>query len=75
MTDFLQILNTPWWVEIITAQPKCTYYFGPFSNLAEAEAACPGYFEDLESEGSQVIEVIIKRCQPDKLTICHEEVA
>ncbi|MCY7274233.1 MAG: DUF1816 domain-containing protein, partial [Phormidesmis sp. CAN_BIN44] len=27
---FIKAMSTPWWVEIKTAEPNCTYYFGPF---------------------------------------------
>lgn len=66
--------NFHWWAEITTVKPCCIYYFGPFLNLVEAKNSCPGYIEDLENETSQVIEVLLKRCQPDALMICDEEV-
>ena len=62
-----------WWVEIITNFPRCTYYFGPFDSDKEALTHTPGYIEDLESEGSQRVSIIIKRCQPSELTICEGE--
>lgn len=60
-----------WWIEITTVKPCCIYYFGPFLNPLEAKNACFGYIEDLKAESSQVIDVIIKRCQPVGLTICE----
>ena len=72
-SDFLQSLIQPFWVEVITDKPQCTYYFGSFLNRTEAEAACPGYIEDLESEGSKVIKATVKRCQPKALTMCNED--
>lgn len=66
-------LDLAWWVKIATAEPRCTYYFGPFQNSKEAEAACPGYVKDLESEQAQGIEINIKRCQPNVLTVFDEE--
>lgn len=71
---FVKSFSKPLWVEILTSNPHCIYYFGSFPNRAEAEAACPGYIEDLENEGSQVLKVIIKPCQPKMLTRCEEEV-
>ncbi|MBD2181322.1 DUF1816 domain-containing protein [Planktothrix sp. FACHB-1355] len=65
--------DKPWWAEITTVKPCCIYYFGPFQNWVEAKNASFGYVEDLETETSQVIEVIIKRCHPDVLTIYEEE--
>lgn len=62
-----------WWIEIFTAQPKCTYYFGPFMGAWEAEVASRGFVEDLESEFAQGIQMQIdRRCQPTLLTIEHE---
>jgi Domain of unknown function (DUF1816) len=59
----------PWWVEVQTSVPRCTYYFGPFDDLAEARASRAGYVEDLEGEGARDIVVLVKQCQPDVLTI------
>lgn len=73
LSGFLPKLVMPWWVEITTASPHCTYYFGPFENSLEAVAACPGYVEDLKSEQAQGIEFKIKRCKPDVLTLFDEE--
>lgn len=62
-----------WWVEVVTAQPKCTYYFGPFASAEEARRSESGYVEDLEKEGSKGITVQVKWCQPKELTIAEEE--
>jgi hypothetical protein len=62
-----------WWIEIMTTKPVCLYYFGPFSNLEEAEIACPGYVEDLKTEAAQGINIEIKRCKPSVLTVFNEE--
>jgi hypothetical protein len=56
-------------VEISTAEPKCTYYFGPFASANVANLAQAGYVEDLESERAKVLKVQIKRCKPNRLTI------
>ncbi|HEY9779701.1 MAG TPA: DUF1816 domain-containing protein [Leptolyngbyaceae cyanobacterium] len=69
---FMEGVNTAWWAEITTNSPRCTYYFGPFQSYVEAKQAYPGYIEDLNSEGAQGIVVVIKRCQPELLTICEE---
>lgn len=69
LTSFLDFLGLAWWVEIATAQPRCTYYFGPFSSSAQAHEAKPGYIEDLERENAQGISVTVKRCKPTNLTI------
>jgi Domain of unknown function (DUF1816) len=55
----------------LTAQPQCTYYFGPFANIKEANIAMPGYVEDLESELAQDIQTYVKRCKPSIFTIIH----
>lgn len=68
----LQFLGLAFWVEIITENPNCTYYFGPFVSDQEAYAAKDGYVEDLETEGAQGIVVNIKRCKPTNLTIFDE---
>ncbi len=68
-TNILNILGQAWWVEVLTTQPKCTYYFGPFANGAAATMAIHGYVEDLEGESAQGIQTQVKRCKPDRLTI------
>jgi hypothetical protein len=67
--DALNFWGQAWWVEILTAQPTCIYYFGPFANGQEAEMAAPGYISDLEGESAQDIQFRIKRLKPDRLTI------
>ncbi len=69
LLKILQILGLAWWVEIVTDNPRCTYYFGPFFNEQDAYAAKDGYIEDLENEGAQGIFVAVKRCKPSTLTI------
>lgn len=66
--------QTGWWVEISTALPCCTYYFGPFVSSQSAQLALAGYIEDLEKEGARDLTLQIKQCQPKKLTIFEEEV-
>jgi Domain of unknown function (DUF1816) len=68
-TNALDFVGRAWWVEISTAEPKCTYYFGPFANAEVANLAQAGYIEDLESERAQVVKVQVKRCKPNRLTI------
>jgi Domain of unknown function (DUF1816) len=65
----LETVGLAWWVEIITSSPNCTYYFGPFASAQEAETARPGYVQDLEGEGAQGLQVVVKRCKPTQLTI------
>lgn len=61
-----------WWVKIITKQPACTYYFGPFDNEEEAKASEYGYLQDLQAEGAQEIQVVICQGNPQKLTIFND---
>ncbi len=71
-TNTLDFHGQAWWIEIFTAHPKCTYYFGPFAHITEAEGVIKDYIEDLENELAQGIQAQIKRCKPDRLTIDHE---
>lgn len=68
----LNFLGQAWWIEIITTEPNCIYYFGPFGNAKEANLATIGYVEDLEDEAAQVIQIQVKRCKPNILTIDEE---
>lgn len=68
----LHFLGLAFWVEIVTDNPRCTYYFGPFLSDNEAYAAKAGYVEDLEIEGAQIISLEVKRCKPTDLTIDDE---
>lgn len=72
LINLLHSLGLAWWVEIVTQNPRCTYYFGPFLSSKEAEAAKVGYLEDLEQEGAQEIAVKIKRCKPGNLTVAED---
>jgi hypothetical protein len=69
VTSVLETFGLAIWIEITTDSPRCTYYFGPFTNESEAETAKVGYIEDLETEGSKGLAVMVKRCKPEKLTI------
>jgi len=68
-TSILETLGLAVWIEIVTDSPRCTYYFGPFVSESEANIAKIGYVEDLESEGSKGLAVVVKRCKPESLTI------
>lgn len=72
LTNLLYSFGWAWWVEIVTHNPRCTYYFGPFLSSQEANAAKYGYIEDLEQEEAQGIAVKIKRCKPENLTIAED---
>jgi hypothetical protein len=70
-TSVLDRLGCAWWIEVSTAQPSFTYYFGPFAAARSAESAASGYIEDLQEESAQDIRSIVKRCKPGQLTIEH----
>lgn len=72
--SFLENIGKAVWVEIVTTEPVCTYYFGPFSGEPEAREATIGYIEDLKSEGALGIDVrSVKRARtPEDLTIFEE---
>ncbi|NEN90715.1 MAG: DUF1816 domain-containing protein [Okeania sp. SIO3H1] len=72
LVNLLNFSGLDWWVKIFTANPHCTYYFGPFLKYEEAKAAEDGYIEDLQNEGSQGIEVSIEQSKPMELTIYDE---
>ncbi len=67
-------LGLSWWAEVVTEQPKCIYYFGPFVSAREAQFSQAGYIEDLEQESAQIIAVRVRRGQPRELKIVAQEV-
>lgn len=69
LTELLKNIVQRHWIKVTTAEPKCTYYFGPFLTRKEAKLAQPGFIEDLEAENAEGIKAEIKRCQPQELTI------
>lgn len=73
LTTIFNALGWAYWVEIETAKPSCTYYFGPFLNLQDAKSARTGYVDDLTQEGAAEIMVEIKRCKPNELTVIKEQ--
>lgn len=72
LINILHFFGWAWWVEIVTDNPRCTYYFGPFLLAQEADRTKAGYIEDLEEEGAKSIKATVKRCKPEKLTIYDE---
>ncbi|GAB4319698.1 MAG: DUF1816 domain-containing protein [Leptolyngbyaceae cyanobacterium] len=72
-TRLIDLVGLAWWVEVKTESPRCIYYFGPFLTADEAEAAKPGYVEDLQQEDAQGIEAVTKRCKPVQLTIYDDD--
>jgi hypothetical protein len=72
LIKILHLLGLAFWVEIVTDNPRCTYYFGPFLSENEAYATKGGYIEDLENEGAKITSLEIKRCKPNNLTIADD---
>lgn len=62
-----------WWVKVETQVPICTYYFGPFDSIQEAESCHGDYIQDLREEGAQGISYIIEQACPRQLTIVGDE--
>lgn len=69
LPEFLKNIVQKYWIEVTTAKPSCTYYFGPFLTHKRAKLAQMGFIEDLKTENAEIIKVEIKRCQPLELTI------
>lgn len=70
-----QAKSLPYWLNISTKVPQCTYYFGPFDSLLEAKALQAGYIEDLMQENAQGIHIELEqRSQPEELTVCQEDI-
>ncbi len=72
VVSFLEKLGLAWWVEIVTHNPSCTYYFGPFVTAKNAKFSQLGYIEDIATEGSHISSIDIKQCQPKLLTITED---
>jgi hypothetical protein len=72
LANVLHYLGQAYWVEVKTDHPPCTYYFGPFLSVQEADTEKEGYCEDLELEGAKGIQVEVKRCRPTQLTITDD---
>ena len=58
-----------WWITIVADKPLYIYYFGVFDSYSEAKKYQRGYIEDLKAEGSKILNIGLKRCQPRQLTI------
>ena len=60
----------PWWVEISTTIPRCTYFFGPFDSVKEAKQEQTGYIDDLVQEKAlaEYFEKAAAVCKNPKLT-------
>ena len=65
----LKLKIPKWWIEINTAVPRCSYYFGPFDTFNQAVEQQDGYIQDLIEEGAREITIDIKKGSPQQLTI------
>jgi len=72
LTRFLNQIGQAFWVEIKTEVPACIYYFGPFLTEQEANEEKQGYWDDLEAEQAEGIQMMVKRCRPSELTITDD---
>lgn len=65
----LEQLGLAWWIEVITNNPPCIYYFGPFGSSKQAQLCQAGYVEDLDREDAQIVSLNIQQQQPKYLTV------
>jgi hypothetical protein len=72
---FFYPAHPQWWLKIETQSPRCTYYFGPFQDQAEALSHQEGYLEDLYAENAQGITLVLETTHPQQLTIFEEDSA
>lgn len=63
----------PYWLEIKTQNPDCTYYFGHFDTPLAARLMQHGYIKDLIEEEAIVVSIELKQCEPIQLTIVDTE--
>ncbi|EKU99703.1 protein of unknown function DUF1816 [Leptolyngbya sp. PCC 7375] len=76
ITQLFGLRQKSWWLEIATGSPTCEYYFGPFSSETEAVQKQPGYVEDIEQEGSEVLRIsVVHRQAPTQLTVEYPNAA
>jgi Domain of unknown function (DUF1816) len=68
----LEPLGLAYWLEVVTENPQCLYYFGPFTTSEQARQAEPGYLEDLEQEGAHILLTKVQRCRPKSLTVFQD---
>jgi len=62
-----------WWIEILTAQPLCLYYFGAFTVHQEAQQLQAGFIEDLLLESATILSANIRFYQPSQLTLTRDD--
>jgi Domain of unknown function (DUF1816) len=59
----ISVYELGWWIEILTAQPLCLYYFGAFTSHQEVQ----------QLESATILSVNIRFCQPSQLTLTGED--
>ena len=64
--NFGNKLGLAWWAKIETANPKITYWFGPFLTKRSLKESVPSFIDDLTNEGSTVIKQSFLRCKKDE---------
>jgi hypothetical protein len=67
------IYELGWWIEILTAQPLCLYYFGSFTSHQEVQKLKAGFIEDLLLESATILWVDVQFCQPSQLTLTRDD--
>ena len=72
LISLLNFFGLAFWVEIVTEDPICIYYFGPFLTASEAHDTKVGYLEDIKSEGTRILSVSVRRCKPSRLTVTED---
>ena len=70
-----KVQKSGWWIEIKTDKPRYIYYFGAFDSYWDTISIKNDYIQDLEEEGAKIIDIQIKKCQPEQLTVCVELVS
>lgn len=71
--SLLEQLRLAWWLEVVTNNPYCTYYFGLFITESAAKVCQFGYIEDIAQEGAEISSVEVKRFQPKVLTVINDQ--
>ena len=56
-----KVKESGWWIKILTDKPSYMYYFGVFNDYWEAEWCKNGYIQDLKEEGTQIVNIEIKK--------------
>ena len=52
-----------WWAKVETAEPKVTYWFGPFITRTRLKKKLNSFLLDLSEEGSSSVNHSVIRCR------------